>query len=232
MSSTHTLNIDLFISTQCPHCSHAIELLTKAVKQGVISELKIINISALDNSEHHNYELYNSEHYSHIRSVPFIQVDDYEFTGELKKPELDSWIKAHQDGNFADVYFSKQLMDGNINTLENFIKRKPAYWLKLVKLAQDAETKMQVRIGITAIFESSSSDIAKITQCDDIVASLIQASKTENHAIRVDLIYILSLIFTALKNQQRSNSKLNDFMALSLNDQSDEIREIAEDVLN
>lgn len=225
--SAHTLNIDLFISTQCPHCAHALELLTKAIKQGTISELKIINISTLDNPEQHNYE-----HYSHIRSVPFIQVGDYEFTGELKKPELDTWIKAHQDGNFTEFYFSKKLMDGNINTLENFIKRKPAYWMELVKLVQDAETKMQVRIGITAIFESSSSDIAKITQCDDVVASLMQASKTENHAIRVDLIYILSLIFTALKNQQRSNSKLNDFMALALNDSSDEIKEIAEDVLN
>ena len=223
----HKLNIDLFISTQCPHCAQVLELLTKAVKQGSISELKIINLNTLDNSEHHN-----NEDYGHIRSVPFIQVGDYEFTGELKKSELDSWIKAHQDKDFADFYLTTLLMDGNLNQVENFIQRKPTYWLELVKLACNDETKMQIRIGVTAIFESISADIAKIPQSDEIVSSLIQATKTKNHAIRVDLIYILSLIYTALKNQQRVSIALKQFMESALTDPSDEIREIVEDVFS
>lgn len=91
---------------------------------------------------------------------------------------------------------------------------------------------MQVRIGITAVFESIYSEIAKLSQSDNIINSLIQATDTNNHAIRVDLIYILSLIFTGLKDQQQKNSELYTFMLLAAKDSSEEINEIANDVLN
>ena len=113
--TTSSLNINLFISTQCPHCSQALELLSKAVKQGEIGGLNIINLNSSN----------NSEQYSHIRSVPFIQIDDYEFNGNLKKSELEDWIKAAKEYRFADYYFSTLLMDGQISQVENFIKRKP-----------------------------------------------------------------------------------------------------------
>lgn len=219
---TSSPSIDLFISTQCPHCSQALELLSKAVKQGDIGGLNIINLNSNT----------NSEQYSHIRSVPFIQIDDYEFNGNLKKSELEDWIKAEKEDRFADYYFSTLLMDGQISQVENFIKRKPNYWLELIKLAQDENTKMQVRIGITAVFESIYSDIPKLSQLDDIINSLIEATDTNNHAIRVDLIYILSLIFTGLKDQQQENPELNTFMLLASKDSSEEINEIANDVLN
>jgi len=219
--SAYELNIDLFISTQCPHCAQALELLTKAIKQETISRLTIINLNTLN----------HSEQYAHIRSVPFIQVDDYEFTGEINKAELDTWIKAYQDNKFAAYYFSTLLTDGHIDQVENFLQRKPVHWLELVKLAQDPETSMQVRIGITAIFESISHDIATLAQSDAIINDLIQAAETKNHAIRVDLVYILSLLYSALKNQQQTNSQLNDFMQRALSDTSNEIQEIAEDVI-
>jgi len=217
-----SLNIDLFISTQCPHCSQALELLSKAVKQGDIGQLNIINLNSSN----------NSEQYSHIRSVPFIQIDDYEFNGNLKKSELDDWIKADKEDNFAGYYFSTLLMDGQISQVENFIKRKTNYLLELIKLAQDENAKMQVRIGITAVFESIYSEIPKLSQSDEIINSLIQATDTDNHAIRVDLIYILSLVFKAFKDQQQKNSELNTFMLLASKDSSEEINEIANDVLN
>ena len=216
----HKLNIILFISTQCPHCAQALELLSKAVKQGTISELKIINLAVLD----------SPEQYAHIRSVPFIQIGDFEFTGGLEKTELDAWINANKSKNFSSFYISTLLTDGHINQVENFIKRKPDYWLELIKLAQDDETNMQVRIGITAIFESMSNYIPNLTEFDDIISSLILATKTKNHAIRVDLFYILSLIFSALKDQQQSNNTLKNFMTLALNDQSEEIKEIVAEI--
>ena len=115
--ATSSLNIDLFISTQCPHCSQALGLLSKAVKQGDIGGLNIINLNSST----------ISEQYSHIRSVPFIQINDYEFNGNLKKAELEDWIKAGKENRFADYYFSTLLMDGKISLVENFIKRKPNY---------------------------------------------------------------------------------------------------------
>lgn len=218
--SNQPLNIDLFISTQCPHCAQTLELLSKAVKQGLISGLRIINLNSLN----------NPECYAHIRSVPFIQIDDYEFPGSLKQSELDDWLKAHHDNNFANYYFSTKFIEGDINQVENFIKRKPDCWLDLVKLVQDSETQMQIRIGITAIFESMSEVLLTLPLADEVISSLIQATKTANHTIRVDLIYILSLIYAVIRNQQQKHSLLDEFLVSLLNDPSDEIKEILEDM--
>lgn len=219
--SNHKLNIKLFVSTQCPHCSQALELLTQAVKQADIAKLSIINLNA--NS--------SDENYSHIRSVPFIQINDYEFTGSLKKSELADWIKAENDNKFSHYYFSNLLADGSFNQVESFLKRKPNYWIELISLALDPENKMNIKIGITAIFESIASEIPKLSQCDDIINTLIQASETDNHAIRVDLIYFISLIYTALEEQQLMHAQLEVFMRKALQDVSDEVKEIADDVL-
>lgn len=220
--STKKLTIELFISSHCPHCAQAIELLTAAVKHEDISKLKIINLSALD----------NTNAYPHIRSVPFIQVGDFEFPGELKKTELDGWVLAQKKEEFASYYFTSLFMAGQISQVEHFIKRKPGYWLNIIKLAQDSATKMQVRIGITALFESLSNEFIKTIQADNIISSLIEATNTSSHAIRVDLVYLLSLIYSAFKSDNNTHSALNDFINATSTDSSDEIKEIIEDVLN
>ncbi len=220
--STKKLTIELYISSHCPHCAQAIGLLTAAVKHEDISELKIINLSAPGNTNAH----------PHIRSVPFIQVGDFEFPGELKKAELDDWLLAQQEGDFASHYFTSLFMAGQISQVERFIKRKPGYWLNIIKLAQDPTTKMQVRIGITALFESLSNDFIKTIQADKMISSLIKATNTNNHAIRVDLVYLLSLIYSAFKSGNNTHSVLNDFITATSTDSSDEIKEIIKDVLN
>ncbi len=216
------LNIELFISSHCPHCAQTLTLLTAAIKDEDISVLKIINLNTI----------INPDAYPHIRSVPFIQIGDFEFPGELKKAELDDWVSSQKEGNFASNYFTNLLMNGQISQVEHFIKRKPDYWLELIKLAQDSETKMQVRIGITALFESSSNDIINITQADEIISALIEASNATSHAIRVDLIYFLSLLYNAFKATNKTHAPLADFIKTTLNDPSDEIKEILEDVAN
>ncbi len=220
--STKKLTIELFISSHCLHCAQAIGLLTAAVKHEDISELKIINLNALA----------NTNVYPHIRSVPFIQVGDFEFPGKLKKAELDGWVLAQQEGDFASHYFASLFMAGQISQVEHFIERKPGYWLNIIKLAQDSTIKMQVRIGITALFESLSNEFIKTVQTDKMISSLIEATNTSNHAIRVDLVYLLSLIYSAFKLGNNTHLALNNFINTMANDPSDEIKEIIEDVFN
>ncbi|VAW92213.1 hypothetical protein MNBD_GAMMA23-252 [hydrothermal vent metagenome] len=220
--STKKLTIELFVSSHCPHCTQALELLTTAVKHGGISELKIINLNTLS----------NTNAYPHIRSVPFIQIGDFEFPGELKKTELDGWMLAQKEGNFASYYFASLFLAGQFNQAEHLIKRKPDYWLNIIKLAQNTTTKMQVRIGITALFESLSNEFIKTIQVDEMISSLIEATNTSNHAIRVDLVYLLSLIYSTVKSDKNTHSALNNFINTTANDPSDEIKEIIEDVLS
>jgi len=216
------LDIELFISTHCPHCAQTLELLTTAIKHEEFSSLKIINLNTLN----------NPTDYSYIRSVPFIKIDGFEFSGEITKSELDNWLSAYKNGTLSKLYFTNLLMDGLINQLEHFIKRKPGYWLDLINLAQDPETKMQVRIGITALFESLNKEVITIPSIDKIITSLIHAAQTTEDAIQVDLIYLLSLLYSALKEAGEPHKALNDFIESRFNDKSDEIKEIIEDVFH
>ena len=190
------LSIQLFISTQCSHCSQAIKLLTEAVKQGQIHQLSITN---LDSNT-------ISDSYSHIRSVPFIQIENFEFTGSLSQADIDEWLNAQKEGLFANYYFSSQLMDGNISKVESIIKRNPVNWLDLIKLASNSETKMQVRIGITSIFETLSSEIIQSSIGNKIINALINAIESTTQAIRTDLIYLLSLVYIATNNQKQTKA--------------------------
>lgn len=219
--SNPVLDVNLYISTQCPHCAQALELLTKAVKQGTIGSLNITNLSTIN----------NIEEYAHIRSIPFIQLQDFEFSGSISQLEIDAWAKAHKEGALATYYFSSLLMDGQLTKAELLIKKKPAYWFELINMAKNEETKMQVRIGITAIFETLNTEILQTAQCDKIIAALIKACNINNSAIRVDLIYLSSLLYISLKERKQNNKNLTRFINSLCNDPSDEVKEIIEDSL-
>jgi len=218
--SNPDLDVNLYISTQCPHCAQALELLTKAVKQGNISSLNITNLNKVS----------APEDYAHIRSVPFIQIQNFDFTGSITSAEIKEWEVAQKEGAFAKYYFSSLLNNGKISNTELFVKRNPDYLLVLVELAQDEQTKMQVRIGINAIFESLDAELLNESLSNKIINSLIEASKTKNHAIRVDLIYLSSLMYLVVKDNL-SNETLKIFLQSLINDDSEEIKEIINDVL-
>jgi len=218
--SNPDLDVNLYISTQCPHCAQALELLTKAVKQGNISSLNITNLNKVS----------TPENYAHIRSVPFIQIQNFDFTGSITSAEIKEWEVAQKEGAFAKYYFSTLLNNGKISNTELFVKRNPDYLLVLVELAQNEQTKMQVRIGINAIFESLDAELLNESLSNKIINSLIEASKTKNHAIRVDLIYLSSLMYLAVK-ENKSNETLKIFLQSLINDDSEEIQEIINDVL-
>ena len=218
--SNPDLNINLYISTQCPHCAQTLELLTKAVKQGTITSLNITNLN----------EVTTPEDYTHIRSVPFVQIQNFDFTGTITNADIKEWGLAQKEGAFAKYYFSTLLTNGKISNAELLIKRNPDYLLELVHLAQDEQTKMQVRIGINAIFESLDAELLNESLSNKIISSLIDASKTKNHAIRVDLIYLSSLMYLAIK-ENKPNETLKIFLQSLIDDDSEEIQEIINDVL-
>lgn len=220
--SKQNAGITLFISTQCPHCAQMLENITDALKKGLASQLTIINLSSVT----------NPELYTDIRSVPLLKIDDFEFTGKLTKPELTEMLTALNEERFSNFYFSNQLADGKINKVEMLIKKHSDYWLTLVTLAQDIDTKLQVRIGITSIFETLSIQLVESHQCNAVIDLLIKASKTKEHSIRVDLIYILSLIFQAMNDKAKINNTLSDYIHTLQNDSSDEVKEIIEDVIS
>ena len=219
--SHQELNIQLFISTQCPHCASTLELLSTAIKQGTFSQLSITNISAAT----------KLDAYSHIRSVPHTQVNNFEFTGTITTADIKQWDEAAKQGAFEKYYIEYLLSNGKLIPAEKLIQQESAFWLILVELIENHDTKMQVRIGISSIFETLSSGLLTSDHSDAVIQRLMQAISNTDNSIRVDLIYLLSLIFTEMKHDADLYSKLCNFLRLLLTDPSEEVKEIIYDVL-
>ncbi len=77
---------------------------------------------------------------------------------------------------------------------------------------------MQVRIGITALFEELEGNPHLLP----LVPDLIKLAQQNEHNIKTDAIYYLSLIHSA---------ELSDYFQSLRSDENDEIRELAEDAL-
>jgi len=219
--SHQELDIQLFISTQCPHCASTLELLSKAIKQGTFSQLSITNISTAT----------NLDAYSHIRSVPYTKVNNFEFTGAITTADIKQWDEAAKQGAFERYYIEYLLSDGQLIQAEKIIQQEPAFWLILVELIENNDTKMQVRIGISSIFETLSSGLLTSNHSDAVIKRLMQAISNADNSIRVDLIYLLSLVFTEMKHDEDLYSELHNFLRLLLTDPSEEVKEIIYDAL-
>ena len=215
------LEVILFISTHCTHCASTLELLTKSIKQAKISQLTVINLEA-DNA---------TEKYTHIRSVPYIKIGDFEFTGNLDKTDIDEMHNAHSKNILDEYLFSKLFSDGLLKQAEKLVKENQSYWPTLINLAKSEESKMQTRIGITAIFETQANTLMNSKENHLIIDSLLSGSTNKNHTIRVDLIYFISIIYIEMQKLKLDYPKLSDFIQKTQNDSSEEIRSIIHDAL-
>ena len=215
------LEVILFISTHCAHCSSTLELLSKAVKQAKISQLTIINLETES----------DSKKYAHIRSVPYIKIDDFEFTGNLSQTDIDELYESHSQSTVYEYLFSKLFSSGLLEQAEKLVQKDDNYWLTLINLARNENSKMQTRIGVTAIFEMQASSLVSCNENHKIIDLLLDATAIKSHAIRVDLIYFVSIIFVEMQKLKLKYSKLTEFFQKAQNDPSEEIRTIINDAL-
>lgn len=202
------MTIQLFISTQCPHCHNLLTILSTLVKQGEIPSLEIINLA--DSTQNNAY--------AHIKSVPHLNIAGHEFSGAMSKKELLGWLEAYKNGTLTHEYIDTLLGDGRLDQIEHFIMQQPAAWSAVIDLLKNPQTKLQVRIGITALLETHADNPLLVSYID----TLKNLAQSSTHANRVDCIYYLSLI---------KDKSCKDFFTGLLNDDSGEIRAIAQEAL-
>lgn len=198
----------LLIAPGCAHCPVVLQNLSELVKTGEIGRLEVVNVAAHPEvAEQHK-----------VRSVPWLRLGSFELQGVRSRAELQDWIARRQSPEGAAAYLQELLTQGELDTARRFLKAEPTARDGVMLLLTDADTELNVRIGIAAIFEH----LAGEPVLQGLVAPLGRLSEHDNARLRADACHLLGLT---------GNKDAIAFLQTRLNDDDTDVREVAEESL-
>jgi thioredoxin-like negative regulator of GroEL len=198
----------MLMGAECAFCGPMMQMLTELMKAGRISELKIVNIEK-------NSVLAQE---IGVRSVPWLQIGPFELQGSRTKQELLEWLQRASSLSGVTEYLEEMLIEGKINYASKLLQRYPPALKNIIGFIADPEAKMNVRLGVGAIIE----DIAETDVFKEAIPRLKKYLSHADARVRGDACHYLSLT--------KDVSCIPAIEAL-LNDESEEVREIAQDSL-
>jgi len=199
----------MLIGTQCTYCGPMMQMLAELMKDGDIAEMRIVNIE-------HAPELAAD---LGVRSVPWLQIGPFELSGSRSKQELLLWVKRASSFDGVTEYFEEVLSEGNIKYAEKLIHGYPQALENIIDLMADPEAKINVRLGVGVIIE----ELAESEAFKTVIPRLVDYLSSDDARIRGDACHYLSLT--------KDSSFIPDIERL-LSDESEEVREIAQDSLD
>jgi thioredoxin-like negative regulator of GroEL len=199
----------MLVATQCTYCEPMMQMLTELMKAGQIAELRVVNIEKKP-------ELAAQ---LGVRTVPWLQIGPFELLGSRSKQELLLWLERAASFEGISDYLEEVLSEGNIEYANKLIQRYPQALESVIKLMADTEAKINVRLGVGVIIE----DMAESEAFKTVVPALIEYLSSEDARIRGDACHYLSLT---------KDSSCIPVIEKLLSDDSEEVREIAQDSLD
>lgn len=199
----------MLMGTQCTYCGPMMQILTDLMKSGQIAELRVVNIE--DNPD-------LAQQYG-VRSVPWLQVGPFELSGSRSKKELSLWIERASGFEGISDYLEEVLSEGKIESANKLIQGHPQALENVIDLMADPEAKINVRLGVGVIIE----EMALSEEFKIVIPRLIEYLSNDDARIRGDACHYLSLT--------EDISYLPAIKKLLL-DESEEVREIAQDSLD
>jgi len=199
----------MLIGTQCTYCGPMMQMLSELMKAGHIAELRIVNI---EKDPELAVQL-------GVRSVPWLQIGPFELSGSRSKQELLLWLERASSFEGISEYLAEVLSEGNIEYASKLIQRYPRALENVIDLMADPEAKINVRLGVGVIIE----DMAETEAFKVVLPRLVEYLSDADARIRGDACHYLSLT--------KDHSFIPEIKKL-LSDESDEVREIAQDSLD
>jgi len=199
----------MLMGTQCTYCGPMMQILSELMKAGSIAELRVVNIEKAP-------ELARQ---LGVRSVPWLQIGPFELSGSRSKPELQLWIERASSFEGITEYLEEVLSEGNLEYANKLIQRYPKALENVIELMADPEAKINVRLGVGVIIE----DMAESDEFKIVIPRLIEYLSSKEAHIRSDACHYLSLT---------KDTSLVPLIEQLLSDESEEVREIAQDSLD
>jgi hypothetical protein len=185
------------------------QMLMEFMKVGQIAELRLVNI---ENAPELASEL-------GVRSVPWLKIGPFELTGSRTKKELQLWLQRASSLDGMTDYLVEVLSEGNVGAASKLIHGYPQALENVIELMADPEAKINVRLGAGVIIE----EMAESETFKSVIPRLLDYLSNDDARIRGDACHYLSLT--------KDSSYIPDIERL-LTDDSEEVREIAQDSLD
>jgi len=206
-----SLAVLMLMGTQCTYCGPMMQALTELMKDGEFAHLNIVNIEQ-------DPQLASQ---LGVRSVPWLQIGLFELPGSRSKQELQLWIKRASSAEGLTEYIEEMLLEGNISSVRKLIERDldnghHQALHSVIHLMADPDAKINVRLGVGVIIE----DIAESQNFKEVTPLLVSYLSDKDARIRSDACHYLSLT---------KDVSFIPFIEKLLSDDSEEVREIAED---
>ncbi len=198
----------MLMGTQCTYCGPMMLLLVEQMKAGRIGELKIINIESAPELA---AEL-------GVRSVPWLQIGPFELAGSRNKQEIELWLQRASSFDGLTEYLEEVLAEGNIKFATRLIARHPQTLENVIELMADPDAKINVRLGVGVIIE----EMAGTEAFKAVIPRLIDYLGDSDARVRSDACHYLSLT---------GDPAHIPLIEKLLDDESAEVREIAQDSL-
>ena len=198
----------MLLGTHCPHCPSVLASLSDMVKQGVISKLEVVN---LEQSPETGSAL-------GVRSVPWVRIGQFEFSGLHSKAELESWARQAGSEQGMTKYFEQLLGDGEAMQVLGMINRDHGLLHALIGLISDVDAKINARLGAGVVME----DYEGKPELLALIPELGELTRHEDARVRSDACHYLSLTHDA---------SVKRYIEPLLEDTDEEAREVAEESL-
>lgn len=168
----------LLLAPGCPHCPVVLQALGELVKHGDIGSLEIVNIAV------------HPERASAlgVRSVPWLRLGDFEFEGLHSLGELRAWAAKAGTPQGLSAYFDEQLKSGRLAQTTAMVEAQPERLDALLRLAEDPDTELTVRIGISAVVESFAGKPALLARLPTLQA----LARNPDPRVRADAAHFLA----------------------------------------
>ena len=204
----HTPDALLLMGRQCPYCPTVLKALQSLEQKGQISNLKVIELE-----EHPEV----AAEYG-VRSVPWVRIGPFELGGLRSEEELHEWASKAGSTAGMSMYLSELIAGGNIDKCLDLIRADSRQLDALLMLFKDADTELNIRIGISAIIES----LQGSPELRGIAHELRALLKHTAPSVRGDACHYLSLT---------GHEDAAEWIRPLLADNDEAVRQIAQDCL-
>lgn len=165
--------------TNCPYCPRVQQSLQELQESGQIGKLEIVNIEE-------NPEVAKE---LGVRTVPWVRIGPYELDGLRSTAELGEWADRAGSSAGLSKWLDELLGSGRITeAFEQVTAGQPGIDA-LLELFADEDTRLNTRIGISAIME----DLQGSEQLRSIVERLGSLTRHSDSHIRGDACHYLAL---------------------------------------
>lgn len=145
---TRAPDAHLLITSSCSHCATQLQYLADLVKTGELGKLTIENLEQRP-------ELAKQ---FDIKSVPFLILGPFQFTGVQNVDELRRWISQSQTSDDIAPWFAELMSHREVERVIGHLKSHPDDFTAILSLLSDPDTELVARIGIGVVMETFAGD--------------------------------------------------------------------------